>query len=66
MPTSPNVYEIPHPYLEAELFDVNHVQSADVITLVHPNHAPRELRRLGATQWELRVIDFGSPLSSTY
>ncbi len=64
MPTSPNVYEIPHPYLEAELFDVNYVQSADVITLVHPNHAPRELRRLGATQWELRVIDFGSPLSA--
>jgi hypothetical protein len=63
MPTNPNVYEIPHPYLEAELFDVNYVQSADVITLVHPNHAPRELRRLGATQWELRVIDFGSPLS---
>ena len=63
MPTNPNVYEIPHPYLEAELFDVNYVQSADVITIVHPNHAPRELRRLGATQWELRVIDFGSPLS---
>ena len=64
MPTSPNVYEIPHPYLEAELFDVNYVQSADVITLVHPNHAPRELRRLGATQWELRVIDFGTPLAA--
>ena len=64
MPTSPNVYEIPHPYLEAELFDVNYVQSADVVTLVHPNHAPRELRRLGATQWELRVIDFGSPLAA--
>ena len=64
MPTSPNVYEIPHPYLEAELFDVHYVQSADVITLVHPNHAPRELRRLGATQWELKVIDFGSPLAA--
>ena len=59
-----NIYEIPHPYLEAELFDVNYVQSADVITLVHPNHAPRELRRLGATKWELRVIDFGSPLAA--
>ena len=64
MPTNPNIYEIPHPYLEAELFDVNYVQSADVITLVHPNHAPRELRRLSATQWELRVIDFNSPLTA--
>ena len=38
-------YEIPHPYQQdtnaQELFDVNYVQSADVITLVHPNHAPR-------------------------
>ena len=57
-------YEIPHPYLEAELFDVHYVQSADVITLVHPNHAPRELRRLGATKWELKVIDFGTPLAA--
>ena len=57
-------YEIPHPYLEAELFDVHYVQSADVVTLVHPNHAPRELRRLGATKWELKVIDFGTPLAA--
>ena len=56
------IYEVPHPYTEAELFDVHYVQSADVMTLVHPNHAPRELRRLGATKWELKVINFGSPL----
>ena len=62
MPTSPNVYEIPHPFQEAELFDVHYVQSADVMTLVHPNHAPRELRRLGATKWELKTINFASPL----
>ena len=58
------IYEVPHPYLEAELFDVHYVQSADVMTLVHPSHAPRELRRLGATKWELKVIDFGSPLAA--
>ena len=57
-------YEIPSPYLEAELFDVHYVQSADVLTFVHPNHAPRELRRLGATKWELKLIDFGTPLAA--
>ena len=57
-------YEIPSPYLEAELFDLHYVQSADVITLVHPNHAPRELRRLGATKWEVLVINFGSPIAA--
>ncbi len=57
-------YEIPSPYLEAELFDIHYVQSADVMTIVHPNHAPRELRRLGATKWELKTINFGSPIAS--
>ena len=56
------VYEVPSPYLEAELFDVHFVQSADILTLVHPNHPPKELRRLSATRWELKTIDFGSPL----
>jgi len=64
MPTNPNIYEIPAPYLEAELFDLHYVQSADVMTLVHPNHPPRELRRLGATKWELKLIDFGSPIAA--
>lgn len=64
LPTSPNIYEVPHPYQEAELFDVHYVQSADVMTLVHPNHAPRELRRLSATKWELKTINFASPLAS--
>jgi len=57
-------YEIPSPYLEAELFDIHYVQSADVMTIVHPSHAPRELRRLGATRWELKTINFGSPIAS--
>ena len=64
MPTNPNIYEIPSPYLEAELFDVHYVQSADVLTIVHPNHAPRELRRLSATTWELKTINFGSPITT--
>jgi len=57
-----DAYEVPNPYLEAELFDIKYVQSADVLTLVHPNHLPRELRRLGATTWVLSEINFGSPL----
>lgn len=54
------VYEIPNPYAEADLFDIHFVQSADVLTLVHPGYAPRELRRLGATQWVLSEIAFAS------
>jgi hypothetical protein len=57
-------YEIVNPYAEADLFDIHYVQSADVMTLVHPNYAPRELKRLGATNWTLTTINFGSPISA--
>lgn len=52
------VYEIATPYAEGDLFDVHHAQSADVMTQVHPAHAPLELRRLGATNWQTAGIDF--------
>jgi len=55
-------YEIPTPYAEADLFDLHYVQSADVLTIVHPNYAPRELRRLSATSWTLSTISFVSPI----
>jgi len=56
-------YEIPSPYDEADLFALHYVQSADVLTIVHPSYAARELRRLGATQWVLSVVSFASTLS---
>lgn len=57
-------YEIANPYAEADLFDIHYVQSADVMTLVHPNYAPRELRRLGATSWTLTTVNFGAPIAA--
>jgi len=46
-------YEIANTYLEADLFEVKFVQSADVLTLVHPDYPVRELRRAGATSWSI-------------
>ena len=63
LPTS-GEYEIPSPYAEADLFDLHYVQSADVLTIVHPNYAPRELRRYGATDWRLSVISFAAPIAA--
>ena len=51
-------YEIATPYLDTDLFDLHYVQSADVLTVVHPNYDPREIRRLGATNWTISVISF--------
>ena len=57
-------YEIASPYAEGDLFDIHYVQSADVLTLAHPGHAPRELRRLGATNWQLTTIAFAASVAS--
>ena len=57
-------YEIPTPYAAADLFGIHYAQSADVMTLVHPNYPPAELRRLGATSWVLAPIVFGPPLGA--
>lgn len=51
-------YEIASPYAEADLFALNYTQSADVMTIVHPNYVPMELKRFGPTNWTLTAITF--------
>lgn len=62
--TTARVYEVATPFLEAHLFDLHFVQSADVLTITHPSYAPRELRRLGATNWQLATISFAPTLTA--
>lgn len=51
-------YEIVSPYTTAQLQALKFTQSADVMTIVHPDHPPRELSRLGPTNWTLTAITF--------
>jgi len=63
--SSPGVaYEIANPYAEADMFGIHYVQSADVMTMVHPSYPPKELRRLGALSWTLTDISFAPSLSA--
>lgn len=57
-------YEIPNPYLEEDIFDINFAQSNDVVTLTHNNYPPAELRRLGPTHWTYTEIDFEPPIAT--
>lgn len=57
-------YEVATPYSAEDLFSLHYVQSADVLTIVHPAYAPRELRRYGATDWRLVEINFSGALPS--
>ena len=46
-------------YTEAELMDIRFTQSADTMIIVHENHAPALLQRLGSdTSWGLSNISF--------
>lgn len=56
------VYEIETPYTADDVKDIHYVQSMDVMTLVHPNYPPKELRRYGATDWRMVDVKFGTPL----
>lgn len=51
-----NIYEIPTPYLSADLPTIYISQSADVITITHSSYLTAELARLGATRWTLTAI----------
>lgn len=56
------IYEVPHPYQEDELFDVQYAQTNDVIYLCHPNHAPRKMSRTGNAAWTIETVVFeGGP-----
>lgn len=59
---SGNILEIPTQYDDLEVMDLHYVQSGDILTIVHPNHWPREFRRYSATQWTFVAIEFGSSI----
>lgn len=52
------VYEITTPYAEADLAKLNYTQSADVMTLVHPDYPVRELTRTDHDAWTLTIETF--------
>ncbi len=50
--------DIVTPYLEADLFQLQFKQSADVMWIVHPSYAPRKLSRVSPTEFTLTTITF--------
>jgi hypothetical protein len=61
--TAARVYQIATPYQDTELFDLHFAQDSDVLTICHPSHAARELKRLGATNWTLTTVSFAPTLT---
>ena len=54
-------YEIPTPYLETELFQLQMEGSADTAYIAHGNHAPMKLVRSSHASWTLSDVVFDPP-----
>jgi hypothetical protein len=60
----PALFELATPYTEAELPFLGFTQSADVMTITHPNHDPRNLNRLADDNWTLTTINYASSVTA--
>lgn len=56
--TSPFPYEVTTPYAEADLPRIKTAQSADVLFIAQPDHAPATLSRYAHDDWRLEDFDF--------
>lgn len=56
--TAERVYTIATPYASTDLAALQYVQSADVITIVHPSYPVRELSRTALLSWSLNLVTF--------
>jgi hypothetical protein len=54
--TSGRVYTVATPWVDTDLFNLNYAQSADVITIVHPNYMVKDITRTAHDAWT--VTDF--------
>jgi hypothetical protein len=55
--TPQTLYEIPTPYLEADLKDLKFESSADVIYITHKKYQTRTLSRYGNADWRLELYE---------
>lgn len=63
--SSPGVpYELATTYTTAQLSRLNFVQNADILTIVHPDHDPKELGRVTDTNWTLTTVSYASTVTA--
>lgn len=60
----PAIFEIATPYTEAQLSRLSFTQSADVMTICHPSHDPRNLSRTADDAWMLSVINYAPTVAA--
>lgn len=61
-----SVFELDSPYKGEDLFTIDYSQVADIITLTSNLYPPKELRRLGATDWEFTNVTTAPTITPPY
>lgn len=61
-PETSEPYEIETPWAVADVFDIHYVQNADIMTLVHPNYPPHEIRRYSEADWRCTPVVLNTTL----
>lgn len=62
--TVERLYEVATPWTGADLFALNYAQSADVLTVVHPDFPAYDIRRLGQANWQIVQQTYGASVSA--
>ena len=52
------------PYTDAQVGELSFTQSADVMTICHPTHPVKELKRTSHTAWALTSVTFGTSMTA--
>lgn len=68
-PSAGQPFELVIPFTEPQLFELTFTQSADVMTIAHPDHKPQQLKRFGHDNWTIGPMSFlpsvATPTSAT-
>lgn len=62
--TVQSIFELETPYLEEDLFELNFTQSADIMSIVHPDYQIRELSRTDHNAWSLDVLSLAPEIDT--
>ena len=58
------IYTLTTPWVSADIGSVKYAQSADTMTIVHPNYPPYDLARVALTNWTLTAITFAATIAA--
>lgn len=62
--TIASVFNVGIPWTYTDFYQLNYAQSADVLTVVHPNYPQYDIKRLGNTDWTITTEDIATSLAS--